>query len=153
MTPNAELAYRALDHIDAFPEQHEQGVWIANNACGTVACLAGRVCLLSGDQPDDDIYENDRTAGVLPAGADESTDVSERAAELLGLPGYDPESAYGHPLFNARNTRDDLGRLVAEIFGPRPETRDDATDAWNRFYDDLPDSASHRKPHDLDGQS
>jgi DNA-binding transcriptional ArsR family regulator len=27
----------------------------------------------------------------------------------------------GHVLFNQNNTREDLGRLVAEIFGPRPD--------------------------------
>ena len=38
--PNAELAYRVLDHIDANPQQWDQGRWIGQAECGTVACFA-----------------------------------------------------------------------------------------------------------------
>lgn len=122
--PNAELAYRVLDHIDADPEQHDQKVWIKRvNDCGTAACLAGWACLLSGDRPDylvDEFgFEDDETADVV--GNDERGPVlvPERAAELLGIP-FSSGTLFGNNLFNPSHTREDLGRLVAEIFGPRP---------------------------------
>ena len=42
--------------------------------------------------------------------------MSTRAAELLGINRWDE----GDDLFDICNTREALGRLVAEIFGPRP---------------------------------
>jgi hypothetical protein len=122
-TPNAGLAYKTLDHIDAHPEQHDQHVWISTPSCGTSACLAGWVCLLAGDKPAYAPQDEDpETNLVTVLGAENpayDVRVPQRAADLLSIP-YDPDSAYGHPLFNAYNTREDLGRLVVEIFGPRP---------------------------------
>jgi hypothetical protein len=118
--PNAELAYRVLDHIDAHPEQHDQRVWIENRSeCGTAACLAGWVCLLSGDRPDFD-HEEDEACEVFLGKGDSAMPVAERAASLLGIP-YDEWESFGNPLFSQYNTREDLGRLVEEIFGPRPD--------------------------------
>lgn len=118
MKPNAELAWRVIDHIDAHPDQHDQEVWIRRgDGCGTVACLAGWACLLGGDQPD--FHQDDPEASDVLTGQ-ALMPVKERAAQLLGIP-YDPDAFYGHALFNAYLTREDLGALVAEIFGPRPE--------------------------------
>jgi len=122
--PNAELAYRALDHIDANPDQHDQRVWISKDSCGTVACLAGWVCLLAGDKPAYEPYGEDpetELVTVLSVGTPAyDMGVPRRAADLLGIP-YDSTSLFGHRLFSADNTREDLGRIVAEIFGPRPD--------------------------------
>lgn len=117
--PNAELAWRVLDHIDAHSEQHNQSLWMMNAPCGTVACLAGWACLLSGDRPVED-EDGDIDHEVWVGG--DIRGVGERAAELLGIP-HQPlrQLPYGHELFNPLNSREDLGRLVAEIFGPRPE--------------------------------
>lgn len=119
--PNAELAYLILDYIDAHPEQHDQDVWIQEKECGTAGCFAGWATLLSGDRPNTN-HEDDaeaETVWVAVAGVDTSQYIPARAAELLGI-SFDEQATWGNRLFNATNTREDLGRLVAEIFGPRP---------------------------------
>jgi hypothetical protein len=73
--PNAELAYRVLDHIDAHPQNWEQGRWIGQEECGTVACFAGWAVLLS-DLPVRDEF-------VWIEGEDRH--VAEVAEELLGI--------------------------------------------------------------------
>lgn len=112
--PNAELAYRVLDHIDAHPKLWDQGQWVAKAECGTAACFAGWACLLSGEEP----ASEDLLGIMLRSGMS----IPDRAEELLGASrfaylGIDNEQ----DLFDENNTREDLGRLVVEIFGPRPE--------------------------------
>lgn len=120
-TPNAALAYLVLDHIDAHPELWDQGRYIGAGKCGTVACFAGWACLLSGEQPH--FYYPGETSWL--ADQRRPVSVATRAEELLGASRYSPTAAdgddYDEDLFGASNTREDLGRLVAEIFGPRPE--------------------------------
>lgn len=123
--PNAELAYQVIDHIDAHPEQWRQGLWIGQAQCGTIACFAGWTVLLSGFEPD---YADGRTQpGGMPlteriVADDHATSVSFQAQQLLRADRWVRE---GHEdeedLFDGYNSREDLGRLVAEIFGPRPE--------------------------------
>jgi hypothetical protein len=120
-TPNAELAYKVLDHIDADPEGFHQGVWIAKATCGTVACFAGWTCVLSGDEPDFDEDDEFEASEVWTGPSGLFARVPDRAARLLGIePDGGPEGVGGYRIFSAKNTREDLGRLVAEIFGPRP---------------------------------
>lgn len=124
-TPNAELAYLVLDHIDAHPED-----WNQRNWCGTAKCFAGWTVELSGERV--------REYGQV-IGQPDGVHVGERAAQLLGFinesqlnaagpaavyPDGEPDEDEGeggpeYELFSAVNTREDLGRLVAEIFGPR----------------------------------
>jgi len=114
--PNAELAYLVLDHIDAHPEQWDQGRWISRPDgadCGTAGCFAGWACMLSGNQPDWTMSNGKWTNTVTADGYWKY--VGDRAAELLGISEVDAEM-----LFDADNQRDDLDRHVAEIFGPRP---------------------------------
>jgi hypothetical protein len=119
MTPNAELAYRVLDHIDAHPEQWDQGIYIRKAECGTAACFAGWTVLLSGAKP---------ISGFQTRVAFNGKEVSVPllAEKLLGAV---PAIAYGNEnfhdagLFDPGNTREDLGRLVLEIFGPRAEEK------------------------------
>jgi hypothetical protein len=106
--PNAELAYRVLDHIDAHPETWDQSVW----DCGTVACFAGWAVRLSGgtsaDDPDSPDYTPRQAARLLGFDDREEMDaITDAAGETDWL-------------FACNNTREDLGRMVAEIFGPRP---------------------------------
>ncbi len=116
-TPNAELAYKVLDHIDAHPEQHDQRSWTEKVGCGTVACFAGWTCLLSGDEP---VPDDDGDIDVEVWVDGNIVRIPQRATHLLGLP-YDRQPGWGHHLFDPANSREDLHRLVAEIFGPRPE--------------------------------
>lgn len=113
--PNAALAYAVLDRIDAHPEQWRQGWWFTKLDCGTAACFAGWACVLSGDKPRvaDADMEGEFSTVIRPDGILDN--VEDRAEVLLGLDGEQ-----GSSLFYSDNTRDDLGRLVAEIFGPRP---------------------------------
>jgi hypothetical protein len=118
-TPNAELAYRVWDHILANPDQHASDVWIyrGDPECGTAACVAGWACLLSGDEPVYTFADEDEANTVE---FDGNTDrVARRAAALLGIE-CDEDDVYGHPLFHVGNSVTVIGRLVAEIFGPRP---------------------------------
>lgn len=120
--PNAELAYKVLDHIDAHPEQWRQDFYVGETDCGTAACFAGWACLLSGEVPlyeDWEPYDTDmrRTDAVL---GDRS--VSWRAQELLGASRFeDHDEDDGRDLFSEWNTREDLGSIVEAIFGPRPD--------------------------------
>jgi hypothetical protein len=123
--PNAELAYRVLDQIDAHPEQWDQSRWWRPSpACGTGGCFAGWAVQLSGGH-----MERDEFAYIVVKSGLGELDgryVPVAAAALLGLPMDEAESeaeAENLPLFHESNDREDLGRLVAEIFGPRPGPR------------------------------
>lgn len=123
-TPNAELAYRVLDHIDSHPEQWNQGLYIGKAECGTVACFAGWAVLLSGNEPtfDESYVAHNGVRVTQDCIVDGwAQNVSHRAQELLRADRWVHEGeADEADLFCQFNTRDDLGRMVAEIFGPRP---------------------------------
>lgn len=132
LTPNATLAYRVLDHIDAHPEQWDQSVYLGEGDCGTTACFAGWALLLSGVEMDRnwDVLADTLTP-ELAEGVHELldrtrlevderwpmtlVDASEVAQVLLGV--SEVESA---SLFYALNRRQVLGMKVERIFGPRP---------------------------------
>lgn len=117
--PNAELAYAVLDHIDAHPEQWNQGVWvrIRVRGCGTAACFAGWASLLSGDEP----YEhwssdNGASSEIRSAETGRIRQVRNRARDLLRITDWQADD-----LFDAGRIRSELDDAVAEIFGPRPD--------------------------------
>jgi hypothetical protein len=111
--PNAELAYQVLDQIDAEPERWYQGSWV--RGCGTSYCFAGWALALTDHTLRD--YEADGCRRMELDGQTEtySDTVSLAAAHELGLNHWVAEG-----LFEPDHTREDLGRLVTEIFGPRP---------------------------------
>jgi hypothetical protein len=109
-TPNAELAYAVLDQIDAHPETWNQAVY----DCGTAACFAGWAVRLSGWTAGKDLDE----WTVVVDGPDNLLGVHVSDAATIALRS---ECTFGEEdLFASYQTRSDLGRLVAEIFGPRP---------------------------------
>jgi len=112
--PNAELAYKVLDHIDADPRAWRQSEWIGESDCGTVACFAGWAVLLSG--------ATIHSAGeVVVDGPEEliGLDVPEAADRLLNIsPKIFPLDA-ADP-YDGLLARDALGEAIARIFGPRP---------------------------------
>ncbi len=136
-TPNAELAYRILDQIDADPESWRQSYWFTLTDCGTAGCLAGWACMLSGDKasPYGDLTVGDTFAFVETADG-QRVHAEDRAMELLGI---ELDDAYR--LFSDTNTREDLGRLVAEIFGPRPADEFFCGDPNCSCGDDVPPNA------------
>lgn len=123
--PNAALAYAVLDHIDAHPEEWNQAVWFRRPqvGCGTTACFAGWTSLLSGDEPDWAHAYQRQTDGVISDGR--SLYIVGRAMGLLGIDDHQADA-----LFYGANTREDLGRLVAQIFGHRPAWTAVDEQAW-----------------------
>jgi hypothetical protein len=119
--PNAELAYRVLDAVNANPANFDMDTWVrvspdhntvgleqlTGPACGTTACFAGWTVALSG-------YEMTRDREVVKANRMVSPSVGAFAAELLGL-----DDDVRDDLFCA-DSQDFGEELVAEIFGPRP---------------------------------
>jgi hypothetical protein len=117
--PNAELAWRVLDHIDAHPEQWNQGLYIGKAECGTVGCFAGWTVLLSGAQPIYGATTGYQTAYIEVDGRFKH--VGDYAEELLGVSRWADEGTDEEwDLFHEGNTREDLERLVGQMFGPRP---------------------------------
>lgn len=102
ITPEGEaLARKALAQIDANPCSFNQSTWGYRTECGTVACMAGHVILAAGGE-------------VVPSGLmglyryqGEDRSAPDLARELLGV-SYDHADA----LFQAANTREDLGAIV-----------------------------------------
>lgn len=115
--PNAELAYRVLDHIDAEPKGWEQGMWIGKSDCGTVACFAGWAVLLSGCQVDSERAFEEVVGGpaeLIGKGIPQAADI------LLGISiDYLRERDLPDP-YDGLHSRESLGAAIAEIFGPRP---------------------------------
>jgi hypothetical protein len=112
--PNATLAYKVLDHIDAHPENWNQAHWW----CGTSGCFAGWTVQLSGETPDeqqciDGVHISHRAAQLL--GFADEIAMNEFAYRLIGTGG-------GWELFCGGNDREDLGWIVKAMFGPRPES-------------------------------
>jgi hypothetical protein len=117
--PNAELAWRVLDHIDAHPEQWNQGLYIGKAECGTVACFAGWTVLLFGARPIYFAYSVDQTRTIEVDGR--ILDVADYAEELLGASRWANEGTEDEwDLFEVCNTREDLKNLIGQMFGPRP---------------------------------
>lgn len=133
----AERAYRALDLIDKYPEQHDQRIWIKlgeveqradesymewrdrlrthtatldsfTGRCGTTACFAGWVVMDAG------LEINDLQL-VYGENGEPFGPVPTVAADLLGL---EDRKRDRHLLFSAVNI--DLAGTVRDIFGPDP---------------------------------
>jgi hypothetical protein len=111
MTMNKTLLQQVLAKIEADPKSWNQSYWF----CGTAACFAGHVCILSGDKPvfeefedeNGDWVEDDRSAVISVAGGGDRKDADDRAQELLGLT-HDQALS----LFSSENTLDDLRAIV-----------------------------------------
>lgn len=115
--PNAELAYKILDEIDAHPRSWDQSTWFGRRwwwRCGTTACFAGHACLLSGDTPDWEWI--DGTTGRVITDKGRVKPVMSRAMELLDI-----SWSQADRLFFSSHNRERLGRYVEAIFGPRPD--------------------------------
>lgn len=115
--PNAELAWRVMDHINAHRAAFNMADWWDNpdedpvtledlvEECGTTACFGGWAIALSG-------YTMGR--GVTLDGEAVCFSYSEFAQKLLGL--SDTDASY---LFYVSN--DEIDRAVVNVFGPRPD--------------------------------
>src|SRR3954465_6086495 len=135
--PNAELAYRVLDHIDADPASWDQGRWIKKTDCGTVACFAGWAVQLAGGKVEFGRWgwEGIELDGrVYTRRWTDFADIALRALNIgdyfvrgvpcpdCGVANCEDEDHEVPELFYAANTREELGEYVEAIFGPRPTT-------------------------------
>lgn len=98
---NLALLERTMTQIRDHPELHEQGVWFAPMECGTAACFAGWVCLLSGYEPvGNELVETPGGWEAVPFAAE----------DLLGL-----NAAEADVLFDSRNSRHMLELMVKDL--------------------------------------
>lgn len=127
--PDAERAYRVLDLIEKYPEQHDQESWFRSDVhggklqytldqftgrCGTMACFAGWAVLEAGyclDVKPDPYYMVYNYGGELLGG------VATVASTLLQL--NDEEEDY--LFFEISN--EELPAAIKEIFGPDPREK------------------------------
>lgn len=116
---NNDLLQRTLAHIEAHPEQWNQGAWAKKTDCGTAYCFAGTAVHLA--HPDATPAFNtlwDRTAFmnvptvITAAGRTlmSQVDIQQEATEVLDL--YRHEAGV---LFSAHNTLEDLRQMVADL--------------------------------------
>lgn len=141
--PDAARAWAVMDFIETNPEKHDQGNWFftewmetreeiekahadarENNWCGTTACFAGWTSLLAGDRMlswEERRNATDRffSTEIRSADTGRVRSVRERARDLLGL-----TESQADLLFDGGNSRNELKRLITNIFGPRPTPKD-----------------------------
>jgi hypothetical protein len=125
-TPDLPLLKKAVEYVDAHPEEWDQEEWYAEDHCGTVACLAGRTCLLAGDTPSDlepGLNGRLQTAFIVRDGGGVQ-DISERARELLGLTHDECR------MFSATNDRADLQEWAIRIAARAGEVWDVPMPGW-----------------------
>jgi hypothetical protein len=124
--PNVPLLRKIREHIEAHPEEWDQGDWRSNTACGTAYCFAGRAahldgaewlsadepaCLVpdSGDLPDD-LYYTCGTGKYMP--------VPARARRILGLTQDEARSLFNAP--TVLSVVDDQLTAIYARAGERP---------------------------------
>jgi hypothetical protein len=111
MTVNAPLMWKVLEHIEAHPEEWDQGFWGVQwgvqRDCTTTYCFAGWACVIGGNDQQQPHLLND---GVRTHLIDETVGGSEIADEAIELLGIDTDAAT--VLFDNHNTLDDLRELV-----------------------------------------
>jgi hypothetical protein len=110
--PNDDLLDATMDHILAHPDEHAQHEWVVRSACGTVACFAGRACLIAGLTVIwGATYQAEQGKGsAMVSWEGVPTGMRAAAVELLGISSLD--AAF---LFSARNTDADLKDYVDQL--------------------------------------
>lgn len=108
--PDIERLDRALAHIEAHPEQHNQGAWVQSPGdrvnCGTAACLAGWVVIQEHPEATfvRDKWDVGDTYSHVRIGPDGPTHLIERLAAAL----LDVDEQRAGQLFCAGNDLDVL---------------------------------------------
>ena len=78
MSINIDLLEKVCDHIQAHPELIDMTKWVREEDCGTVACIAGHTCLLSG-------YKAVEGKKYTMKRGVERISIQDEAQKLLGL--------------------------------------------------------------------
>lgn len=84
---NVPLLRKALEFAEAHPEEIELGSWAKKTACGTTACIAGTIAILTGHQLKWELDED----GVW---ADYVTDGRHIESVAMTEIGVDDDAAY-----------------------------------------------------------
>lgn len=112
---------KALWHIHEHPEDWNQAEWVTftfAGACGTVACLAGRIALQC---PDMEFLARHRRTVIVPATMvrydGEILDISDAVASFLlkGATARIADAHQVHAMFAGANTQDELWYLASEL--------------------------------------
>jgi len=112
---NAERLLDVLTFLEAHPQRHDQNFWLKETDSGTVGCIAGWTCLLSGYEPvlgvelDDGVTEFNQVYWV----GDEARVPRCVLSTARVLLGFDEDQA--DELFFADYELDDLWDVVEEI--------------------------------------
>ena len=132
---NVPLLQKALDHIEAHPEEWDQHHWGLKTSCGTVACLAGHITLADGwtpvlDEDSTDDYGNRAWAGIFKEGEDHRyvdpatqqpyETVEQVALDVLGIDLTDWSMWIGSGngyLFGGQHDREDVWRIANAMTG------------------------------------
>ena len=105
---NAPLLQKALDHIEAHPDEHDQAHYASRTSgCGTAYCLAGHVAVIEGWTP---IFRHGVTATMAFQRDHVNRLANDIASEALGLNTVD-----AGVLFAAGNTRNDLWTMAERL--------------------------------------
>jgi hypothetical protein len=110
---NLPLLQKALDHIEAHPEEWDQESWGRQTACGTTACLAGHIALMDGWTPVRYGLQFGDWVHVEKNGVRQTA--GDAAEESLGVPDvsvYDSNNEYVGYLWSGINGRADLWRMA-----------------------------------------
>lgn len=88
MAFNEELWHRIHDQITQYPESWDQSDWGHTEECGTVACVAGWACALSG-------WEMTKAGFMINAATGATSfNTSGLAQDLLGLTGEQAQQLF-----------------------------------------------------------
>jgi hypothetical protein len=93
-----------LAHIEAHPDEWNQGRWGTRTTCGTTFCFAGWACVLAGQ--DDFEWSSDGDTFCLSDGEP----MRSAARDILGL-----DINQACELFSSDRTLDSLKRIVARL--------------------------------------
>lgn len=114
--PNAKLARKVLEQIEAHPERWDQEFWARQLSCGTSYCFAGHAVTLAKpdaefDFPGEASNYNDAVYVEVPS--DGRRLIMEVAQEALGLTDYSATV-----LFAPSNTLEHLRDYVTQLERP-----------------------------------
>jgi hypothetical protein len=113
--PNTEMLLKLRGWVREQWERKEAGLpsewlqaeWARKTDCGTVCCVAGKTALMAGWKPV--FFSGTDTALFKKRGRGEQV-ASEIARDVLDLDWYT-----GETLFDARNTVEDIERIIDQI--------------------------------------
>lgn len=115
---NVELLEKVMHHILDHPEEHDQTMWFRKNTCGTAACFAGHVALLSGYQPGSwQLGWDGTTISSCAVGEGGTDEVPDLAQDLLCL-----TKDQANMLFYGENTVPELQVMVKDLVDGNPIT-------------------------------